>query len=223
MLKEKYQAVMEALAQAAQSSDRKPEDIHLIAVSKTHPASAIEEVYKFGHTAFGENRIAELNEKKHLLAGLNIEWHLIGQLQTNKVKLLASDVILHSLDRISLAEALAKRPEKFRTLIQVNCSEEANKSGVALADFDALVEKVAAIKNIEVLGLMTIAENSENEALVRKAFQRLKSLSDRLAAQKIFPEYRGWLSMGMSGDFALAIAEGATHVRIGSAIFGTRN
>jgi len=220
---ENYERVLESLSRAAEKSARSPKEINLIAVSKTHSADHIQEIAALGQKAFGENRVAELADKNAALAALNLEWHLIGQLQTNKVKLLPNGVIMHSLDRISLADALAKRNEKMQALIQVNCSGEAAKSGVALGEFEALVEHIAKRPQIEILGLMTIAENSEDPRRVRQAFQKLRELSDWLARQKIFAAYKGWLSMGMSGDFALAIAEGATHVRIGSAIFGSRN
>lgn len=224
-LKENYHRVLENIAAACAKAGRPAGDVHLIAVSKTHPVTLIDEAAALGQVDFGENRIAELSEKKSAVQN-KVQWHLIGQLQTNKVKLLTSDTILHALDRPSLAEKLQQqfgsRNEKIRALLQVNCSREPNKSGVALEEFDALADLVATCNAIEVLGLMTIAEDSDDERTVRMAFATLRSLSERVATRGIFPGYQNWLSMGMSGDFEYAIAEGATHVRVGSAIFGSR-
>lgn len=225
-LKERYTQVLERLARAAENAGRKASDIHLIAVSKTHPVSLVDELAALGQVDFGENRIAELADKQATTAHATINWHLIGQLQTNKVKLLTADVLLHTLDRISLAEKLQSQfsasGKKIRCLIQVNCSREPNKSGVAPEAFDALCDSVAACSAIQVVGLMTIAENSEEGKTVRGAFALLRQLSEKTRSRGIFSNYEGMLSMGMSGDFDLAIAEGATHVRIGSAIFGAR-
>lgn len=223
-LRNSYYKIKEELAAACAASGRRAEDVALIAVSKTHPVVMVEEAALLGQVDFGENRIAELEEKR-TATEKSLQWHLIGQLQTNKVKLLHEKTILHTLDRISLAEKLAQRftPQNpIRCLIQVNCSNEPQKSGVSAADFFSLVDSVAAQSAIEVLGLMTLAEHSDEESVVRQAFQTLRTLSEKVQAQRIFPSYAGWLSMGMSGDFKYAIQEGATHVRIGSAIFGTR-
>lgn len=226
-LKENYARVLTQIAAAAERAGRKPGEVHLIAVSKTHPVTLVDELSGLGQVDFGENRIAELAEKKAVAQAKNIQWHLIGQLQTNKVKLLTSDVLLHTLDRPSLAEKLQQyfgsRNERIQALIQVNCSGEPNKSGVMPYEFTALCDQVAASSAIDVLGLMTMAENSTDEKKIRGAFASLRGLSEKLSAQKIFPGYKGILSMGMSGDFEFAIAEGATHVRVGSAIFGNRN
>jgi len=223
-LKDNYQHTLAEIADACTRCGRNPADVHLIAVSKTHPVTLVDELAKLGQIDFGENRIAELAEKRAQLQSKPVQWHLIGQLQTNKVKLLDADTILHSLDRVSLSEKLAQRfaGESLRCLIQVNCSGEANKSGVLPEALPELCDHVAKHNELHVLGLMTMAENTEDENTVRRSFTLLRSLSEKVSAQKIFPQYAGWLSMGMSGDFRLAIAEGATHVRIGSAIFGHR-
>lgn len=225
-LNERYNRVLEELSAATAAANRSPAEIQLIAVSKTHPVTLVDELARLGQVDFGENRIAELVDKQATTASQGLKWHLIGQLQTNKVKLLTPNVLLHTLDRISLADKLQQRfkegNQKIEALIQVNCSREANKSGVAPEEFDALCDAVAAMPAIQVTGLMTIAENSENEKTVRSAFALLRELSDKTRVRGIFAGYKGILSMGMSGDFALAIAEGATHVRIGSSIFGGR-
>ncbi len=222
-LKDRYEDVLAKVADAAQACGRNAADIHLIAVSKMHPVALVDELATFGQVDFAENRIAELVEKQQSAKSAAIQWHLIGQLQTNKVKLLPHGVIVHSLDRLSLAEKLQDRfSAGVKCLLQVNCSGEMNKSGVAPVEFDALVAELTKMPAIQVLGLMTMAEHTTEEGAIRKAFALLRSLSEKIHAQQVFPEYRGWLSMGMSGDFRHAIAEGATHVRIGSAIFGNR-
>ena len=223
-LHDNYLRVQDKIANACVRSGRSPGSVSLVAVSKTHPARFVDEVATYGQVDFAENRIAELLEKKSAVHAKEIQWHLIGQLQTNKVKLLEADTIVHTLDRLSLADKLQVRfsDTTIRCLLQVNCSGEPNKSGVAPAEFDALADYVAQKPAIRVLGLMTMAENTEDEQRIREAFARLRQLSEGLKARGIFPGYAGWLSMGMSGDFELAIAEGATHVRVGSAIFGNR-
>ncbi|HNN01470.1 MAG TPA: YggS family pyridoxal phosphate-dependent enzyme [Turneriella sp.] len=223
-LQENYQHVREQIANACVRSGRPPESVSLIAVSKTHPASYVDQVAALGQVHFAENRIAELVEKKASVQAPALHWHLIGQLQTNKVKLLEADTILHTLDRASLADKLQSRftDATISCLLQVNCSGEPSKSGVAPAEFNALADYVAQKPAIRILGLMTMAENTEDEWRIREAFAKLRQLSEGLQARRIFPGYKGWLSMGMSGDFELAIAEGATHVRVGSAIFGSR-
>jgi pyridoxal phosphate enzyme (YggS family) len=225
-LKDRYNRVLEELAAAAAAANRHASDIRLIAVSKTHPVTLVDELAALGQVDFGENRIAELVGKQATTTAAGLQWHLIGQLQTNKVKQLTADVLLHTLDRLSLAEKLqqkfAESQNKIEALIQVNCSREPNKSGVSPEELGALCDAVAAMPAIQVSGLMTIAENSEDEKTVRSAFALLRELSEKTRARGLFASYKGILSMGMSGDFALAIAEGATHVRIGSAIFGNR-
>ncbi len=223
-LRDRYLGVLAEIGAAAAAAGRRADEVNLIAVSKTHPVSLVDELAALGQVDFAENRIAELAAKQSNTKATQSQWHLIGQLQTNKVKLLTRETILHSLDRASLAEKLQQQfaSVSIRCLIQVNCSGEASKSGVAPADFDALVDVVAKQPAIEVLGLMTMAEHSEDEVVIRRAFADLRQLSERLAAQQIFAGYKGWLSMGMSADFRHAIAEGATHVRVGSAIFGSR-
>ncbi len=223
-LQENYLRVREKIASACARSGRSQESVSLIAVSKTHPAALVDALSALGQKDFAENRIAELREKKASVTASGIQWHLIGQLQTNKVKLLEADTILHSLDRPSLADKLQSRfaDATIQCLLQVNCSGEPNKSGVDPSGLDALADYVAEKPAIRVLGLMTMAENTDDERRIRQAFARLRELSDALRTRGIFPGYAGWLSMGMSGDFELAIAEGATHVRVGTAIFGAR-
>jgi len=225
-LHDNYHRVLDQIAAACAKVGRDPSEVQLIAVSKTHPVSLVSELATHGQKDFAENRIAELAEKKDHAQISGLKWHLIGQLQTNKVKLLTADVLLHSLDRLSLAEKLQQRfsvaGEKLQVLLQVNCSGEASKSGISPHEFDALADQIAAFSALEVLGLMTMAENSESEKVIRTAFAELRGLSEKLTQRGLFKDYAGILSMGMSSDFEHAIAEGATHVRIGSAIFGHR-
>lgn len=226
-LHENYERILHEIADAAAAAGRKLDDIHLIAVSKMHPVNLVDELAAFGQVDFGENRITDLLEKKDTTTAVNLRWHLIGQLQTNKVKLLPSGLLLHTLDRESLADALNRRfsecGETIDALIQVNCSRETQKSGVMPEAFDKLCDYIARFTAIRVKGLMTMAEHTDDEKDVRAAFALLRSLSERAQSRGIFSGFAGVLSMGMSGDFRHAIAEGATHVRIGSAIFGTRS
>jgi PLP dependent protein len=225
-LAENYSRVQDKIHQACITHGRAPESVQLIAVSKTYPAELVAEAACLGQKHFGENRIHELIEKRGQVTDKELQWHLIGQLQTNKVKLLTSDILLHTLDRISLANTLEKqftaKNEVIEVCLQVNCSGEVQKSGVLPGELWALADAVAACRAVRVVGLMTMAEDTEDRQKIRAAFAKLRELSTQIQKQCIFPEYRGMLSMGMSGDFAEAIAEGATHIRIGTALFGER-
>lgn len=220
--------VREKIREAALKAGRKPEDIALIAVSKTMPAEKIADIYKQGVRAFGENKVQELTAKKSdpLLAGLGIEWHMIGSLQTNKVKQVVGEtVMIHSLDRPELAQEIERQAEikkipQVDCLIQVNCSGETSKQGLAMNEVESFAAQLKE-KRIKIRGLMTIGPLTDDGAKIRAAFRSVKELQQSL--KKKFPE-RDWsvLSMGMSGDYTIAIEEGATLLRIGSAIFGPR-
>lgn len=214
----------EEIALACAASGRNREEVTLIAVSKTRPAAAVREAYEAGIRDFGENRVQEFLLKQPELADLAVTWHLIGSLQTNKVKAVLPHVaLLHSLDRMELAEALAKHAIEGRrvpALIQVNTTAEETKSGVAPEELQRLLDGVRAIPQIELRGLMTIGPLDGTEDEIRHSFSLLRTLRDRVAEPGLpLP----LLSMGMSDDFPLAILEGATHVRIGSRIFGDRD
>jgi pyridoxal phosphate enzyme (YggS family) len=197
--------------------------VTLVAVSKTMPAAAIREAVSAGVKILGENRVQEAREKIEALPGA-VEWHLIGHLQTNKAKLAVGlfDCI-HSLDSIRLAQELGRHAEeagrRLRCLVEVNVGEETQKSGAAAAEVRPLLEAARRLPQLSIQGLMTIPPFLPDSESVRPFFRRLRDLRDRL-------ESEGWtlpdLSMGMSHDFEVAIEEGATLVRIGTAIFGSR-
>lgn len=212
------------IAAAAARSGRRAEDITLVAVSKTFDAAAIRRAHAAGLRDFGENRVQELAAKAPLVADLDLRFHLIGHLQTNKVRtVLPLMHCLHSLDRAALAEEIARRIGPGRILpvfLQVRTTEEETKSGVTPAECASLLEVVRHQGCFDLRGLMTIGPLEGTEDDNRRAFASLRRLRDDLAARYELP--LPWLSMGMSGDFVTAIEEGATHVRIGSRIFGAR-
>jgi hypothetical protein len=223
---ESLSRLREEIAAACAAAGRDPDGITLVAVSKTHPAEAVREAHAAGIRHFAENRAQEFLAKASLLEDLDLSWHMVGSLQTNKVKLLLPRIaLLHSLDRLELAEAVGRHaPEGFRlpALIQVNTTGEKTKSGVAPARIDALVDGLRGVTTIELRGLMTIGPLDGTEAENRRAFALLRELRDRLASRH--PDLDlGVLSMGMSDDFPEAIIEGATHLRIGSRVFGERD
>ena len=203
-----------------------PSDVRIIAVSKTMPVSAIQEAYDNGQRDFGENKVQEMADKQRQLPG-DIAWHMIGHLQTNKAKS-AIDLfsLIHSVDRMSLAEELnreaAKKNKILPVLIQVNISGEETKSGIDPAGTRQLLQEVALLPSLSVQGLMTMPPWFENPEEARPYFIALRKLRDELAGEKIPNVSLKELSMGMSGDFETAIEEGATLVRIGTAIFGER-
>lgn len=226
-LQERIANIRERMALAARRSGRAPEDVTLIAVSKTHPADAIRAAFNLGVTHFGENRVQEWEGKRGLVESLPAEWHLIGHLQSNKAAKAAR--IFHSVDSVddnSLAQRLDRaRAEisgtrKLRVLIEVGVALEETKSGVELADLRPLAEKVLELGNLELRGLMCIPPYIEEPEKVRPFFQRLRAIRDELQNQ--LDVQLPVLSMGMSHDFEVAIEEGATEVRVGTALFGTR-
>lgn len=227
------QAVKERISKACLAVGRVPESVSLLAVSKTWPASRLMEAIACGQHAFGENylqeaigKIAELRDIPHAKPGVRaVEWHFIGPLQSNKTREVAEQFDwLHTVDRIKLAERLsAQRPATLSPLqlcIQVNVSGEASKSGCAPEETEALAKAVAQLPHLKLRGLMTIPEPSDDEQLLRSRFAILRQLRDRLNADGLELDT---LSMGMSHDLEAAIAEGATIVRVGTAIFGQRN
>ncbi|AXK38907.1 YggS family pyridoxal phosphate-dependent enzyme [Crenobacter cavernae] len=210
---------------AATAATRRPAgSVALLAVSKTFPADAVRAAHAAGVTAFGENYVQELVEKTTTLAELPLEWHFIGPLQSNKTRPVAERADwVHTVDRLKIAERLsAQRPAALPPLnvcVQVNVSGEATKSGVALEDAPALARAVAALPSLKLRGLMCIPEPTEDTARLAEQFAALRRLLETLNAEGLALDT---LSMGMSADLELAIAEGATLVRVGSAIFGAR-
>jgi PLP dependent protein len=202
-------------------------NVTLIAVSKTQPAESIRAAYEAGLRHFGENRVQEWEGKRQQLEDLQGNWHLIGHLQSNKSARAAK--IVHSVDsvddfalaqRLDHARSELNQVEKLRILIEVRVEDEATKSGVEMQSVPTLLEKIASLKNLDVAGLMCIPPFLEDPERVRPYFQRLRKLRDDLIRSTGLP--LPVLSMGMSHDFEVAIEEGATEVRIGTAIFGTR-
>lgn len=204
---------------AARAAGRDPAELTLIAVSKLQPTAAIREAYEAGQRDFGENYAQELRDKVTELAALpGIRWHAIGPLQTNKAKYVAGKVALvQTLDRVELARELVRRagPGGVDALIEVNLGGEAQKHGVSPAELPARLEELRRIEGLRVRGLMCIPPAADDPEETRPHFAALRALRDALLPG-------GLLSMGMSADFAVAIAEGATHVRVGTAIFGAR-
>jgi pyridoxal phosphate enzyme (YggS family) len=222
----KLQQVRERIAAACAAAQRPVQSVTLLAVSKTFGAEAVREAHAAGQSAFGENYVQEALAKVEALADLRnaIEWHLIGPLQSNKTREVAGAFDwVHSIDRLKVAERLsAQRPPGLPPLqvcLQVNVSGEASKSGVAPAGLAALAHAVAALPNLRLRGLMSIPAPAEDFAAQREAHRRLRELFDALRGQGLALDT---LSMGMSADLEAAIAEGATMVRVGTAIFGAR-
>lgn len=219
--------ICERIRAAAEQAGRCPESIRLVAVSKTRPAADIAEAFAAGQTVFGENYVQEFAAKS---AEVNeaVEWHFIGHLQSNKVKNIAGLVtLIHSVDRLSLAQEISRQWGKLGKscdlLIQVNISGEASKSGTTEEGALQLVRDISCLPNLQVLGLMTMPPFFDDPEAARPYFAELKRLSMRISAEGIPGVKMQELSMGMSGDFEAAIQEGATLVRVGSAIFGERH
>ncbi|MCK9283956.1 MAG: YggS family pyridoxal phosphate-dependent enzyme [Rhodocyclaceae bacterium] len=219
------QAVKSRIAAACAAAGRDVGSVALLAVSKTWPADAVAAAAACGHRDFGESYVQEALVKLAALAELKLEWHFIGPLQSNKTRPVAEHFAwVHSVDRLKLAERLAtQRPEGMAPLqvcIQVNVSGEASKSGCAPEQAEDLAVAVARLPGLNLRGLMAIPEPSDDPTRVRSRFASLRQLRDRIAAQGLPLDT---LSMGMSDDLEAAVAEGATIVRVGTAIFGARN
>jgi pyridoxal phosphate enzyme (YggS family) len=218
----KIQEIEQRLARACERAGRKREEVLLLGASKYANAEKIREAYQCGVRAFGESRAQDFLKKFEELKDLPIDWHFIGNLQTNKVKYIIDKVsLIHSLDRPSLAEEIQKRAERLGkvqdVLIEVNVGKEETKGGVYEEDLEKLFEYCLSLKNLRVLGLMAIPPYKENPEEVRPYFVKLRKLKERL--EELYKIKLPHLSMGMSGDFEVAVEEGATIVRIGSAIF----
>ncbi|WP_174873004.1 YggS family pyridoxal phosphate-dependent enzyme [Vogesella oryzae] len=224
-LAQALQQVRDKLAAAALAAGRPPQDVQLLAVSKTFPADAIREVYAAGQRAFGENYVQELQTKCAELADLDIEWHFIGPLQSNKSRTVAELAHwVHSVDRLKIAERLsAQRPAAMPALnvcVQVNVSGEDSKSGCAPQEAPALLRAVATLPGLRLRGLMCIPEPSPDPAVLAARFGVLRQLQQQMAAEGMVLDT---LSMGMSADMAQAVAAGSSMVRVGTAIFGARH
>lgn len=212
------------IADAAVAAGCDPAMVRLLAVSKTWPADSVREAAAAGQHAFGENYVQEGVAKVDELAGLGLEWHFIGPLQSNKTRLVANRFSwVHSIDRLKIAERLSEQRDvhlpPLEVCIQVNVSGEASKSGVAPPDLPELARAVAVLPRLRLRGLMTIPEPTPDVALQRARFASLRAMRDELNAAGLALDT---LSMGMSDDLEAAIAEGSTLVRVGTAIFGSR-
>ena len=227
MLKENLKEVQENILKACEKSGRNPDDVTMNAVSKTKPVLMLQEIYDENIRDFGENKVQELVEKYDELPQ-DIKWHMIGHLQRNKVKYIVDKVcLIHSVDSYRLAEEINIQAKKKNItvpiLVEVNIAEESSKFGIHAEDAIALVEQIAQLENVRIKGLMTIAPLVENPEDNRQYFRNIRQLSVDIAAKNNDNESMNVLSMGMTGDYMVAIEEGATMVRVGTGIFGERN
>ncbi|MEA3362959.1 MAG: YggS family pyridoxal phosphate-dependent enzyme [Thermodesulfobacteriota bacterium] len=219
--------IHDRIDKACQESGRNPADVKLIAVSKVKPAEQVEEAFHAGQKLFGESYVQEFRDKEPLVTE-PVQWHFIGGLQSNKVKYLRGKVVMiHSIDRLSLAEEIdrqwGKIDDPVEILLQVNVGDEASKSGCAPKDLESLVRSVAPLSNLRIKGLMCLPPHSDDPEQVRPFFRQLRELSEHISKLNLPGIEMTELSMGMSGDFEVAVEEGATLVRVGTAIFGARN
>ena len=227
MLQDNYDKVAGNILRACEKSGRNPDEVTLIAVSKTKPVSMLQEIYDHGCRDFGENKVQELLEKYEVMPK-DIRWHLIGHLQRNKVKYVVDKAaLIHSVDSLKLAEEISKEALKKNVeadiLIEVNVAEEESKFGTRTEDAIELVLQVAKLPGIHIKGLMTIAPYVENPEEDRQYFAQLRQLSVDISAKNIDNVSMNVLSMGMTGDYETAVSEGATLVRVGTGIFGERH
>jgi pyridoxal phosphate enzyme (YggS family) len=224
----RLQRVRDRIASAIARANRQLEEVTLVAVSKTHPPEMVRAALTAGLTNFGENRVQEAEDKVPQVGDSKARWHLIGHLQSNKARRAVElfDVI-HSLDSAALAKRLDRfcvelDREKLPVLIQVDLAQEATKSGATEAELPEIVEVIKGASALRLTGLMVLPPFFDDAEKVRPFFRRLRELRDDLRSQGAFGEARGELSMGMTHDFEIAIEEGATMLRIGTAIFGER-
>ena len=227
MLKENLEIVEANVKKACENAKRDRSEVTLIAVSKTKPVEMLEEIYNAGARDFGENKVQEMCDKIEVLPK-DIKWHMIGHLQTNKVKyIVGQTALIHSVDSYKLAEEIKKQAVKKRVdvdiLVEVNIAQEESKFGIRKEDTIELVRAIAKLDRVHIKGLMTIAPYVENPEDNRPFFRGIKDLSVDIKSQNIDNVSMDMLSMGMSGDYEVAIEEGATFVRVGTGIFGERN
>lgn len=227
MIQQNLQKVQDKIDDALAKAGRTNGEASLIAVSKTMPVSILMEAYEAGIRDFGENKVQELCDKYEQLPN-DIRWHMIGHLQRNKVKyLIGKTVLIHSVDSLRLAEEISREAAKADTdvdiLIEVNCAGEESKFGISPGETAMLVEEASKLPFIHIKGLMTIAPNTENPDDSRKYFRMLKQLSVDIRRKSVDNVSMDILSMGMTNDYEVAVAEGSTYVRVGTGIFGVRN
>ena len=227
-IKENVAQVRERMAAACRRSGRGPDDVKLVAISKTFPPECIRAAYEAGLSDFGENRVQEAAVKRPALTDLSITWHLVGHLQTNKAKT-ARELFqwVHSVDSFRLAQKLdqarASEGGRLPVLLEVNLGGEESKAGVGESEIIQLAQQVSQLAALEVRGLMVIPPFLDDPELVRPYFRRLRQLAQEVESRNIPNLSMQELSMGMSHDFEVAIEEGATMIRVGTAIFGPRS
>lgn len=226
MIKEQLEEVRERVNAACLRAGRDPKSVTLIAVSKTKPAQAVQEAYEAGARDFGENKVQEILQKQPALPQ-DIRWHMIGHLQRNKVhQVIGKAVLIHAVDSLRLAEQIeqeaAKQNLDVDVLLEINVAKEESKYGFFLEDAEEAIRQISSLPHVHIKGLMTIAPFVENPEENRGIFQKLYQFSVDINDKNIDNVTMGVLSMGMSGDFEVAIEEGATMVRIGTSIFGAR-
>ena len=227
MLADNLQQVHANIEKACALSGRKPDEVTLVAVSKTKPVSMLQEAYDAGARVFGENKVQEIMDKYDQLSS-DIKWHMIGHLQRNKVKYIIDKVaMIHSVDSLRLAQTIeqeaAKKDIVMPVLLEVNVAEEESKFGLKVDEVLPLLQEISEFSHIQVKGLMTIAPFVENPEENREVFRTLKKLSVDISAKNINNVTMSVLSMGMTGDYEVAVQEGSTMVRVGTGIFGERD
>ena len=227
MLADNLATVQKNIEQACLKAGRDPKEVTLVAVSKTKPVEMLQEAYDAGARVFGENKVQEIMDKYDRLPS-DIQWHMIGHLQRNKVKYIIDKVaMIHSVDSVRLAQTIeqeaAKKDLCMPVLIEVNVAEEESKFGLTAEEVLPFLEEISSYQHIKVMGLMTIAPFVANPEENREVFQKLKKLSVDIAAKNISNVNMSVLSMGMTNDYQVAVEEGATMVRVGTGIFGERD
>ena len=227
MLQSQYEEVQKRIDAACARCGRDRSEVTLIAVSKTKPVEMLEEIYALGERNFGENKVQELTGKYEVMPK-DVHWHMIGHLQRNKVKYVIDKAcMIHSVDSLRLASEISKEAVKHGItadiLIEVNVAGEESKFGVSVEETPSLVQEVAKLPGIKVKGLMTIAPYVDDPEENRGVFRNLRKLSVDIGEKNFDNVTMNVLSMGMTGDYEVAIEEGATHVRVGTGIFGERN
>lgn len=227
MLQSQYEEVQKRIDAACARCGRDRSEVTLIAVSKTKPVEMLEEIYALGERNFGENKVQELTGKYEVMPK-DVHWHMIGHLQRNKVKYIIDKAeLIHSVDSLRLARTISEEAQKHQCtahiLLEVNVAGEESKFGMTVEEAPKLAEEIATLPNIQIEGLMTIAPFVENPEENRPVFQKLRKLSVDIRAKNINNVTMAVLSMGMTNDYEIAIEEGATMVRVGTAIFGERN
>jgi PLP dependent protein len=221
ILENKHQ-IFKNIQAACQKINRSPEGVNLIAVTKYVSSDTAKEAVEAGIEHIGENRLEGLLEKKEALKGYSVKWHFIGTLQSRKVKDVVRHVdYIHSLDRLSLAKEIQKRAERtISCFVQVNIAEEDSKHGLKVKEVLPFVDKLGEYDKIKIVGLMTMAPNTDDEALIRNIFSKLKQLQTAIQDNKYTHAPCEELSMGMSNDYPIAVEEGATFIRVGTSLVG---